>query len=218
MLQFYYNPVSMNARRVWVTLLEKQIPFTAIVVKLNGDQFGDEFTGINPLQRVPVIIDNGLRVVESLAIMDYLEAKYPTPSLMPHLAEEIATVRMVEMVTVNELQPALIPFTRQLVGLDVDAGKIDDARQRILTVMQFYEDLLDGRTYFVNNQFTFGDVVAGTVVPSLSHLGFDLDSYPHLQGWLNQLEARESWQTTALKPAAIATAIPNIRAILARRS
>ncbi|BAZ05690.1 glutathione S-transferase family protein [Calothrix sp. NIES-3974] len=217
MLKFYYNPVSMNARRVWVTLLEKQIPFEAVLVKLDGDQFGDEFTAINPLQRVPVIVDHGLRVVESLAILDYLEAKYPTPSLIPHLAEEIATVRMVKMVTVGELQPALIPLTRKLVGLDVDAGKIDDARQRILTVMQFYENLLDGRTYFVNDQLTLGDIVAGTVVSSLPFMGFDLDSYPHLQGWLNQLEARESWQTTALKPAAIATAIPHIRAILARR-
>lgn len=44
MLKFYYNPVSVNAHRVWVALLEKQIPFDPILVNLDGDQFHDDFT------------------------------------------------------------------------------------------------------------------------------------------------------------------------------
>ena len=103
MLKFYNNPVSGNARRVWVTLLEKQIPFESILVNLDDDQFGNDFTAVNPLQRVPAIVDNGFWVIESLAILDYLEAKYPMPSLMPSEPENIAIVRMVEMLAVNEL-------------------------------------------------------------------------------------------------------------------
>lgn len=30
MLKFYYNPVSVNARRVWIALLEKQIPLALL--------------------------------------------------------------------------------------------------------------------------------------------------------------------------------------------
>ncbi|AFZ02798.1 glutathione S-transferase family protein [Calothrix sp. PCC 6303] len=218
MLKFYYNPVSTNARRVWVALLEKEIPFEAILVNLDGEQLGDEFTAINPLQRIPVIIDNQLRVVESLAILDYLEAKYPTRSLMPNQAEDIATVRMVETIAVNELQLATIPFTCQLVGLEVDDRKIENARQRIIAVMEFYENLLDGNTYFVNNKLTLADIVAGTLVPSLPHFGFSLNTYPNLTAWSQKLLERDSWQQTDLKADAIASAIPSIRAILERRS
>lgn len=57
MLTFYYAPLSLNARRVWVALLEKQIAFNPIPVKLDGEQFSPEFTAINPLQRIPVIVD-----------------------------------------------------------------------------------------------------------------------------------------------------------------
>lgn len=71
MLKFYYNPISVNARRVWAALLEKQIPFEPILVNLDGDQFHDDFTAINPLQRIPAIVDDGLWVVESLAILDF---------------------------------------------------------------------------------------------------------------------------------------------------
>lgn len=213
MLKFYYNPISVNARRVWVALLEKQIPFEPILVNLDGDQFHEDFTAINPLQRIPVIVDNGLQVIESLAILDYLEAKYPTPSLLPSNPEAIAIVRMIETVTVVELQPATLPLTRPLVGLDVDPQKLEAAQQRVAIVLQFFETLLNEQPYFAGEAFTLADVVAGTLVPSLP-----LEDYPHLQAWSQQLAQRESWQQTEADPEAVKAALPNIRKILERRS
>lgn len=97
MLKFYYATISANSQRVWITLLEKQIPFEPIIVNLDGEQFQSEFTAINPLQQVPAIVDNGLRVFESLAILDYLEAKYPVPELMPKELDTLAIARMISM-------------------------------------------------------------------------------------------------------------------------
>lgn len=218
MLKFYYNPVSVNARRVWVALLEKQIPFEPILVNLDGDQFDSDFTAVNPLQRVPVVVENGFRVIESLAILDYLEAKYCDRPLLPTQPEEIATVRMVEMVALNELQPATLPLTRPLVGLEVDNRKLESAKARVVAVLQFYENLLGHHSYFVAEQLTLADIVAGTLVPSLPMLGFPLDIYPRLKGWSERLAMRESWQQTTPQPEVIEAALPNIRKILERRS
>ncbi len=218
MLKFYYNPVSGNARRVWIALLEKQIPFEPILVNLDGDQFENDFTAVNPLQRIPVIVDNGVRVIESLAILDYLEAKYPTPSLMPSNPESVATVRMVEMLAISELQPAAMPLTRPLVGLDVDNQKFDAAKERVISVIQFYENLLGDHSYFVGEDITLADIVAGTLVPSLPMFGFSLDAYPRLKAWSERLAMRESWQQTTPPPEVIEAALPNIRKILERRS
>lgn len=212
MLKFYYNPISTNARRVWVALLEKQIPFEPILVNLDGDQFHADFTAINPLQRIPAIVDDGFRVIESLAILDYLEAKYPTPSLMPNTPEAIAIVRMVQTITVVELQPATIPLTRPLVGLDVEPWKLEAAQQRVAIALQFLEELLNEQTYFANEQLTLADVVAGTLIPALP-----LENYPRLKAWSERLAQRESWQQTVADPEAIKTALPNIQKILERR-
>jgi glutathione S-transferase len=212
MLKFYYNPISVNARRVWVALLEKQIPFELVLVNLDDDQFHDDFTAINPLQRIPAIVDRGLRISESLAILDYLEARYPTPSLMPSTPNAIAIVRMIEMITVVELQPVTIPLTRPLVGLEVDPQKLEAAQQRMTAILQFFEELLNEQTYFAEEKFTLAEVVAGTLVPSLP-----LADYPYLKAWSERLAQRESWQQTAAHPEAIAAALPNIRKILERR-
>lgn len=212
MLKFYYNPISVNARRVWVALLEKQIPFELIKVNLDGDQLDDNFKAINPLGRIPAILDNGLRVVESLAILDYLEAKHPTPSLIPSEPSLIAMVRMIETITVVELQPATIPLTRPLVGLEVEPQKLEIAQQRVTVILQMFEELLGEQTYFAGEEFTLAEVVAGTLVPSLP-----LDDYPYLKAWSERLAKRESWVKTDAPPEVIEAALPNIRKILQSR-
>ncbi|MEO0686450.1 MAG: glutathione S-transferase family protein, partial [Cyanobacteria bacterium J06649_11] len=177
------------------------------------DQFEENFTAINPLGRIPAILDNGLRVVESLAILDYLEAKYPTPSLIPSEPSSVAIVRMIQTITVVELQPATIPLTRPLVGLEVDKRKLEAAQKQVTIILQFLEELLGEQTYFVGEEFTLAEVVAGTLLPSLP-----LEDYPHLKAWSERLIQRESWQQTEASPEVIKAALPNIRDILERRS
>ena len=64
-----------------VALLERQIAFEPIALNLDGDHFAADFLTINPFHRIPVLVDEDLTVVESRAILDDREAKYPTPAL-----------------------------------------------------------------------------------------------------------------------------------------
>jgi glutathione S-transferase len=217
MLKFYYAPISANARRVWITLLEKQIPFEPIIVNLDGEQFQSEFTAINPLQRVPAIVDNELRVFESLAILDYLEAKYPVPELMPKELDKLAIARMISMVSVTELQPPAIILTKQLLGLEIDPASVENARQRAISILQFFEDTIADRPYFTGNSFTVADIVAGTLVPSAAMFGISLDPYPGLNAWIDRLSQRDSFRQTEPTPAQVQAALPTITKIMETR-
>ena len=213
MLQLYYNRISNNARRVWITLLEKQLDFELIELKLNGDQFQPDFLALNPFHHVPVLIDNDFKVIESFAILDYLEAKYPSPPLMPKDAEAIAKVKMVQMVNLNELMPSFFPLLKNMVGLEVDRKQISQAQQKVATVLNFYEQQLNG-SFFIDNQFTLADIVAGASVSFLSQVNISLDDYPQVKTWLEGLKNRESWHQTTPTPEEIAAAHAKIKAIL----
>lgn len=215
MLKLYHIPPSANSRRVWITLLEKGLPFEEVVLKLDGDQYQAEFLKLNPFHHIPVLVNDGFRVVESLAILDYLEAKYPTPSLMPTDAQAIATVRMVELVMINELLPPTIRLTSQALGvLENDPQKLEKAHQKVLSVLTFFESLLSNSPYFGSEFLTLGDIAAGTVVPQFPSLGVSLDDYPKLQAWCERLMARDSWQKTQPSPEAIAASLPQIKALV----
>ena len=193
MLKFYYHPLSPLARRVWIALLEKKIAFESIIVNLqDGEQFQPEFLRLNPFHHVPVIVDDGLRVIESLAILDYLEAKYPEFSLLPNNPERLAKVRMVQMVTCSELGSQVIP----LIVESEDSLKLTKAKRHLTRVISFFSELLEDDIYFGGEQFTVGDIVAGNAVVLISKLGYDLSNFPNIDSWNQRLQAREVWQKT----------------------
>ncbi|MBW4485382.1 MAG: glutathione S-transferase family protein [Tildeniella torsiva UHER 1998/13D] len=197
MLTFYHTPLSVNSRRVWVALLEKNLPFEAIVMDLGGDQLKPEFLSLNPFHHIPVLVDDGFTVIESFAILDYLEAKYPTPSLLAATPEDVATMRMVEMVTVNELVPAINPLIKKMMGFGQEADDaIAQAKQKAEVVLKFYADHLADQPFFCGDQLTLADVVAGTFAPWFEGLGLPMANYPTLQAWTDRLMERPAWQTT----------------------
>jgi glutathione S-transferase len=154
---------------------------------------------MNPFHHVPVLVDNGFKVVESLAILDYLDAKYPTPALLPTNAEALATVRMVELITVNELIPALSLLNRQWVGLgENDSQKLEQAKQQVATVLSVFEQLLGKQQYFGGEHLTLAEIVAGTALPSLPLLGISLSEHPQLSAWVERLSQRPAWAKTQL--------------------
>ncbi|WP_017715513.1 glutathione S-transferase family protein [Kamptonema formosum] len=201
MLKLYHHPVSFNSRRVWVALLEKSIEFELVPLNLDGDQLRPEFLAINPFHHIPVLEDDGFPVIESLAILDYIEAKYPEPAMLPAGARDIALVRMVEMVAVNELLPAMNPLIGQSMGFSpTDAEKLRQAKEKLATVLAFLERQLGERPYFGAEHITLADLVAGTAVPWLPSLGLPLDDFPKLSAWCSRLTERPSWQKTHPTP------------------
>ncbi|MBW4556171.1 MAG: glutathione S-transferase family protein [Trichormus sp. ATA11-4-KO1] len=194
MLKFYYNRQSPIARRVWLALLEKGIAFESVVLRLDDDQFQPDFLAINPFHHIPVIVDDGFSVLESIAILDYLESKYPTPALLPTEPQALATVRMVQMVTTNELFPKAI----SLIYENEDLPKFVKIKEHIDKVLHFFTKALGDRPFFGSEQLTLADIVAGTIVPFLPKLGFFLSNYPKLNDWSERLMQRPAWQKTAL--------------------
>ncbi|MDJ1181940.1 glutathione S-transferase family protein [Roseofilum casamattae] len=193
MLKFYYHPLSPIARRVWLALLEKSIPFELILVDLRGEQMKPEFLAINPFHHVPVICDRGLQIIESLAILDYLEQQYPHPSLSPQSPEALAKMRMVQCVTMSELMPKLAPF----VYAELEPTSSDSLLEHIDTVLQFFSQELGSHSYFGGDGLNLADIVAGATVPLFCRLGISLTPYPNLEHWHQSLIDREAWQQTS---------------------
>lgn len=218
MLKFYYSRLSVNARRVWVTLLEKNLEFEPILMKLNGDQFQPDFLQLNPFHHIPVLIDEDFSVFESLAILDYLEAKYPESSLMPTEARDIAKVRTIELVTVNELPPASIALMKQMLDVEVADKQVDGAKQTMATVLQYFEaNLRANFNYFIGDRLTYADIVAGTAVTAIPTLGIPLSPYPKVSKWIDNLQQRASWQQTAPSAEDLEKSKAVMKAILQKR-
>ncbi|WP_019508379.1 glutathione S-transferase family protein [Pleurocapsa sp. PCC 7319] len=193
MLEFYYHPLSPLSRRVWIALLEKKIPFKSILVNIqDGEQFKPDFLALNPFHHVPVIVDDGLRVIESLAILDYLESKYRDRPLLPQDASQLAKVRMAQMVSNNELSSLVIP----LMSETEDSPLLGKAKRKINRILHFFAELLADNAYFGGENLSLGDIVAGNAVVLISKLDFNISQFEKIEQWCDLLMEREVWQTT----------------------
>ena len=216
MLKLYYSRLSINARRVWVTLLEKNIEFEPVLLKLNGDQFQPDFLKLNPFHHIPILVDEDFNIFESLAILDYLEAKHPDPSFMPTDARNIAKVRMIELITVNQLPPASIVLMKEMLEVPVEKQKIEQAKKSMAIALQYFEDNLQ-QLYFIEDRLTYADIVAGTAVAAIPNLGISLKRYPKVSTWVENLNQRTSWQQTAPSQQEIERSKTIMKAILQKR-
>lgn len=103
---------SSAAYRVRIALNLKQLPYEVIpihLVKNGGEQLTSEYRELNPMALVPAFIDdetenNGV-LTQSLAIMEYLEEKYPASPLLPSDAGDRAYVRSIALSIACDIHP-----------------------------------------------------------------------------------------------------------------
>lgn len=213
MLKFYHSLLSPIARRVWITLLEKNLSFEPILVNLDGEQFEAEFLALNPFHHIPVIVDDGFRVIESLAILDYLESKYPIPKLLPDEPKRLATVRMVQMIIIHELATQVIP----LIGEEEDSPELIKTKRKIDRVLNFLSELMGEEDYFGGKQLSLADIVAGNSAILLSKLGVNFSNYSNLNQWCDRLMQREAWQKTQPNAAEIEIFKQRVKMLIRRK-
>lgn len=119
---------SSSAYRVRIALNLKGLPYDYVAVHLNrngGEQFRPEYKALNPQGLVPVLSEDGIHVSQSLAILEYLEEKYPDPALLPKSIEDRAYVRQLALAVACEIHPLnnlrVLKFITGSLGLSEDA-------------------------------------------------------------------------------------------------
>lgn len=103
---------SSCAYRVRIALGLKGLPFEYAAVHLmheGGQQHQPEFSAINPQRQIPVLeLEEGgetIRLVQSMAIIEYLDERFPQPPLLPASAQGRAQVRALAELVNSGIQP-----------------------------------------------------------------------------------------------------------------
>jgi maleylacetoacetate isomerase len=108
MLTFYDFFRSSAAWRVRIAMAMKNVPHESIHVHLmkeGGQHRGPAYREINPAERVPVLVDNGHILTQSLAIIEYLEETHPEPALLPRDPLGRAEVRAMAQAIAGDIHP-----------------------------------------------------------------------------------------------------------------
>jgi maleylpyruvate isomerase len=185
---FYDYWRSSSAWRVRIALHLKAIPFERRAVNLlSGEQRAPEFLAMNPLAQVPVLAipaDPPQVLTQSMAILGYLEERFPAPLLLPPGESSWLRARarqLAEMIN-SGIQPFQnLALQRRLAeaGLADPAAFARDYIARGLAALEQAAGETAG-DFLVGDDVTIADLY---LVPQLfgsRRLGVDLAAYPTL--------------------------------------
>ena len=88
-LHLYHTGFSNCAMRVRIALEEKGLEWTSHLVDiLKGENLTEEYIGINPNAVVPTLVDDGVVIIDSADIIDYLDKKFSPGTLRPESEQD----------------------------------------------------------------------------------------------------------------------------------
>jgi len=132
MMKLYGFWRSLASYRVRVALRLKGIEAEEISIDLvKGAQLGADYRAVNPQSVVPsLIVDGGPPLVQSMAILEYLEETCPQPPLLPKDARARARVRGLALIVACDAHPLIVPRIRNYLEREMHLD--EPARNRWL--------------------------------------------------------------------------------------
>ncbi|XP_058447761.1 glutathione S-transferase 1-like [Malaya genurostris] len=184
-MDLYYRPESISSRAVLMTA-------AAVGVKLNlkllnlvaGEHIKPEFVKINPQHCIPTLVDNGLSLCESRAIMGYLVEKYgKNDSLYPKDPKQRAMVNQRLYFDYGTLHQR---FGEYFFPLEM-GNQTPDAENRMLEGLEILNKFLAESQYVAGDSLTIADLSVLSTVSSYEAAKVDLSKYSNVANWYERL-------------------------------
>ncbi|NMG74162.1 maleylacetoacetate isomerase [Aromatoleum diolicum] len=179
---------SGTSHRLRIALNLKSIDYEYVPVDLRTEEhLGAAFRAVNPQALVPALADGDLTLIQSPAIIEWLEERYPTPALLPATAEKRAHVRALAAIVGCDIHPInnrrILEYLRKALGCD-EAAVLAWCGNWIKAGFDALEAQLAAdksrSSFCFGNAPTLADVYLIPQVESARRFNVDLAPYPHI--------------------------------------
>jgi glutathione S-transferase len=177
-----------------------------------------EFLAINPNGRLPVIVDDGFVLFESLAITMYLAKKHSPGKLYPATIEGEARLWQWTSWALTEVDRGVNIWSLHAVRLpeaERDVAKREEALKVVAAPFKVLDAAVAAQPYLLGDNFTVADLNVAAVISRA--VDMDLSAVPNLKAWLTRcLERPAARRALALKNAADAATPVEVTRRIAR--
>ena len=178
MLKLYGGVFSRAAIAKWY-LEELKVPYEFVLVDMQeGEHLKSEYLQINPMGKVPAIVDGDFQLWESGAILLYLNDKY---GKIPASLEERAQL----------FQWVLFSNSTLASGIFTEATRAKEVPQLLTPLNNIFQQ----KSFLVGDEFSVADVAVGSMLAYIPMmLKLDLSAYPSVLAYIQQMSERSAFK------------------------
>ncbi|MCJ2037163.1 glutathione S-transferase family protein [Methylobacterium sp. J-068] len=200
-MKLYGTAYSPYVRKVLVALAEKGQAAEHIPLFFHDKD--PAFQAASPLGKIPAMDDDGFLLADSSAILFYLEAKAPSPALIPTEAKARGRAIWFDKYGDTEMFDIIIkPFANRVVkpkllGQPGDEAAVTKAlTEELPKIYDYLEGQIDG-AFLVGDTFSIADISVVTGFHNLHLAGEKVDAgrWPKLAAYVDAILARPSFVT-----------------------
>jgi glutathione S-transferase len=199
MVDFYFGRNSGNAARSALALFEIGAPFEPHPIDLRKPR-SPEYLALNPLGKVPTLIDGSTALWESNAINWYLAEKFRDARLLPATPEGRASVLRWAFFQAAHVSPAATAVHRSInpahvryLGQHTDAQEAETGRKELARYLPVLESALTNSDWLVGT-YSLADIAFAPHLGFLVQYGFDFSETPRVRAWLERMRDRAAWK------------------------
>jgi glutathione S-transferase len=196
-MHLYDKPECPFCWKVKLALVEMQIDWEETVFRT--PERPDDFLALNPAGTVPVLSDGATVITDSSVILEYLEDKAGTPTLLPQASASRANARALHLYSAAAIGPVLreVVFEkRDKPEAEWDWGRIEAGAIGWIACLQRLEPWLGGNEFFAE-VFSFAEcaLIPRFGLAELYGVGVT-KALPNLFAWFERMKARPSYART----------------------
>ncbi len=200
MAKLFHVPLSPFCRKVRLSLAEKKIECELVEERYwEGDP---DFMRRNPAGKVPVLKIDGKTMAESAPICEYLEEKYPEPSLMPKETDDRYEVRRLvswfDDKFHHEVTSKLLyeRVNKKVMGQGYPESKNVKAGARAIKYhLDYMTWLLDHRRWLAGDSMTLADFAAAAHFSALDYISdVDWNRSDVVKDWYAKIKSRPAFR------------------------
>ena len=158
-----------------------------------GEQFTSEFTAQNPNQKIPVLIDGDLSIMESCAILQYLAEKHPTDLLPSGPARwDVLQWLYWQAANVGPVFGNKLSYTRYMEDVDpkLKAHPLERFGKEGRRLVAVLNARLEGRDYVCGDALTIADIALYPWVRGWKWSKINITDQPNVEAWVKRVRAR----------------------------
>ena len=160
-ITIHWGSGSPYAWRALLALELKRVPYDSRLLEFSkGDTRTDAFRKLNPRGKVPVLVDGDTVVSESLAIVAYLDRRFPEPPLFGTTPAEHARVWQRVFELDNYMRPAVSAVINPIFSGKVDGDALPSAVSALHEELERLASWLDAGTWLGGDRVSAVDLVA----------------------------------------------------------